>query len=181
VLGLHRSKLTRYRKRRALALRGHILDCGGGLGDYLPYLHGSVVILDKELQILRGLSHQRRLVGDAEVLPFRDNSFDHVWACAIAQYVHLDKFVSEARRVTRSGGHILVLVPNGKSPWDRLKKVLGMATWWDQKGILTHYTVDDLRRYGKVLGEIQFLPLERLFRNAPRMGHTLMLDIVVGG
>lgn len=178
-LSLHRSKTTRYRKQCAMRLQGRILDCGGGLGDYLPYLDGDVTVLDRDIKVLRLLDRTNRLAADAESLPFPDRIFDHVWACAMAQYVHLHAFIHEVTRVTKAGGHVLVLVPNANSPWDAIKKVLGMRTWWDQPGIVQHYTVDELRQYGTVSGEIQFLPLEGLLRQFPRLGHTLMLDITV--
>jgi len=178
-MSLHRSKVTPYRVKCARALRGRILDCGGGLGDYLPYLQGEIVLLDRTFETLQMVQHPRRIVGDAEHLPFSENSFDSVWACAVAQYVHMDTFVSEVTRVTRPGGRALILVPNAKSPWDIIKKMFGMETWWDQKGIVKHYTVEDIRRYGRVTGEIQFLPAERYLRHLPILGHTLMLDIEV--
>lgn len=178
-LTLHRSKVTSYRRTCAMRLRGRILDCGGGVGDYLPYLDGDVVVLDREYEILRLLDQPDRLAGDAESLPFADGSFEHVWACAVAQYVHLDRFVREAKRVTRAGGHILMLFPNANSPWDNVKRLLGMRTWGDQIGIVRQYSVDEARAYGDVTGEIQFLPFEWTLRHLPRLGHTLMLDITV--
>jgi len=161
-LAPYRSRVTPYRKKCAMRLRGRVLDCGGGVGAYLPYLDGDVTVL-----------------GDCENMPFPDNAFDNVWACAMAQFVRLDVFIREAIRVTRPGGHVMVLVPNARSPWDRIKRLFGMGTWWDQKGIVTQYSVDDLRRYGRVTGEVQFLPFEALFRHLPRLGHTLMLDVRV--
>jgi SAM-dependent methyltransferase len=179
-LTLFRSLVTRYRKKCAQTLHGLILDCGGGIGDYLPYLKGDVVSLDKEVDILRMLDHSEKVASDAEKLPFQDSVFDGVWACAVVQYVHLDVFIREAMRVTKAGGRILILVPNRGSIWDRVKKLLGMKTWWDQESIVKHYSVDELKQFGKVTGEIRFLPFESLFRPFPRLGHTLMLEVVVG-
>lgn len=176
---LHRSRVTRYRKNCALELGGRILDCGGGLGAYLPYLRGDVTVLDIDPQVLGALNHCKKVLGDCEALPFSDDSFDNVWACAVAQYLRLDVFVREAIRVTKSEGHVLILVPNGRSPWDRVKRLLKMKTWWDQKGIVRQYTVDDLRTHGHVTGEIRFLPLEFLLRHVPALGHTLMLEVQV--
>lgn len=176
---LYRSKVTKFRVESASALSGRILDCGGGLGAYLSYLNGRVVVLDRQGEALFRLDHPRRVIADAQALPFSADSFDSVWACAVAQYVELERFMRECFRVTRKGGQVLVLVPNADSPWDRLKRLCGLGTWWDQKGIVRHYSVADLSRYGTVYGEIQFLPLERLLRNFPRLGHTLLLKAVV--
>lgn len=175
---LHRSNLTKYRIRCAAKLRGTILDCGGGIGSYLPFFRGNVVVVDKNQQALELLDHHSKVLADAEALPFVDNSFDCVWACAVCQYLHLDKFVSEALRVTRVGGRILILVPNANSIWDLFKKLIGMETWWDQKEIVKQYSVKELKQYGTVTGEIQFFPLEKLLRNCPYLGHTLMLEII---
>jgi SAM-dependent methyltransferase len=163
----------------ARTLSGRILDCGGGLGEYLPYLGGGTVVLDRALGPLRSLAAAQRVAGDAERLPFCADAFDNVWCCAVAQYLHLSDLVGEMIRVTRHGGRILILVPNGRSPWDRLKRLLGLPSWWDQEGIVTQYSVEDLARFGRVTGEIQFLPLERLLRHWPRLGHTLMLEVLV--
>lgn len=176
---LYKSKVTAYRVECAGMLSGDILDCGGGLGNYLPYFRGNPVVLDKAFHVLERLAHGKKVVADAERLPFADNSFDAVWACAMVQYIRLPVFIREATRVTREGGRILILVPNAKSPWDLLKKAAGMPTWSDQEGIVRQYTVDDLAAYGEVVGEIQFLPFEKLLRKVPRLGHTLMLDIKV--
>jgi ubiquinone/menaquinone biosynthesis C-methylase UbiE len=162
-----------------MTLQGRVLDCGGGVGNYLPYLNEDVITLDIEVEALQMLHHAKKVVADAQAFPFPDDTFDGVWACAMAQFVHLDVFIRETARVTKAGGHVLVLVPNGKSPWDRIKKLLGMETWWDQRDIVKHYSVDELSKYGKVTGEVQFLPFEGLLRHFPRLGHTLMLDITV--
>ncbi|MEM7129640.1 MAG: class I SAM-dependent methyltransferase [Chloroflexota bacterium] len=177
-LTLHRSRITAYRKHCAQTLTGKILDCGGGLGDYLPYLRGDVYSLDVDFEILSLLDHDGKIVASAEELPFADDSFDGVWACAMAQYVQLEPFVDETIRVTKQGGHIWILVPNGNSPWDAMKTLFGMKGWWAQKGIRTQYTVDDLNRFGLVHGEVQFLPFESMLRQFPKIGHTLMLKIV---
>lgn len=177
----HRSMLTPHRVECAESLGGRILDCGAGAGEYLDHLRGEVVALDRDPEALAGLAHRPRVLADAGALPFADRSFDAVWACAVAQYLELDGFVAEAKRVTRPGGRLLILVPNGRSPWDRLKRLLGMPTWWDQEGILTQYSVDDLERHGEVTGEVRFLPGERLLRRRPRLGHSLMLHVTVDG
>ena len=174
---LHCSKITSYRKKCASKLSGRILDCGGGVGSFLPFFKGEVVVLDRELAALQTLKHNQRVMADAEHLPFADNSFDYVWACAVCQYLHLEYFIAEAKRVTRIGGEIWILVPNANSPWDRLKSMLGMETWRDQVGIVRQYSVDDLKKHGELTGEIQFLPMESLLRRFPRWGHTLMLVI----
>lgn len=176
---LHRSLLSPYRIACASALRGRILDVGGGLGDYLPYFNGEVVLADVSHQALCEAPIAARVQASGERLPFRDSCFDAAWACAVAQYLDLTRFVAELMRVTRHGGRIMLLVPNGRSPWDPIKRWLGYETWAEQAGTVRQYTVDDLAVLGQVTGEIRFLPGEGLLRTWPRLGHTLMLDITV--
>lgn len=175
---LHKSVLSPFRIAAAKSLHGVVLDCGGGLGEYLPYFSNNhTIVFDISFSVLAALEHKDKVCGDGAALPFVNDSFDCVWSCAVAQYLQIDSFIAELKRVTRPGGKILLLVPNGRSPWDWLKKRLGMSSWWDQENIVTQYSVDDLTRYGKVTGEIQFLPGEFLLRRFPRIGHTLLLEI----
>ena len=176
---LHRSLLSSYRIACARSLRGRILDVGGGLGDYLPYLNGDVVLADVNHEALRQAPISARVQASGEKLPFHDSCFDAAWACAVAQYLDLTRFVAELTRVTRHGGRIMLLMPNGRSPWDVIKRWLGHKTWAEQVGIVRQYSVHDLAALGKVTGEVRFLPGEALLRSWPRLGHTLMLDITV--
>lgn len=176
---LHTSLLSPYRIAMAGSLEGVILDCGGGLGEYLKFFKARrVIVMDISLDALRQLEHTDKVCASGLALPFADSFFDGVWACAVAQYMELEPFIAELMRVTRPGGRILALMPNANSYWDRLKKFMGMTGWWDQQGIVCQYGVKDLQKYGKVSGEVRFLPGEALLRNFPGFGHTLMLEII---
>ena len=175
---LHRSEISRYRVECAGEMTGNVLDVGGGLGSYLPYFSAThVTVLDNDEETLNLLDHDDKVMADATKLPFKDDLFDNVWACAVCQYFDIDKFITEAKRVTKWGGYIYILVPNAKSPWDKIKKFLGMKTWADQEGMHKQYTADELMCYGTVTGEIRVLPFEKLFRNNVKIAHTLMLKI----
>ena len=177
---LHKSELTAYRIACARTMTGRVLDVGGGLGAYLPYFGSNdVTVLDNNEEVLKRLNHHDKVLGDALNMPFPDNTFDNIWACAVCQYFDLDRFVAEAKRVIKPspGGRIMILVPNRKSPWDYIKRFFGMKTWRDQENVFKHYSPEELKRYGQVTGEIRFLPFERLFRHIPVLGHTLMLEI----
>ncbi len=162
-------------------MKGRVLDVGGGLGEYLPYFNAShITVLDYDEETLDRLKHDDKVVADAVHTPFQDNLFDCIWACAVAEYLNdpIESFIEEMKRICVRGGYIAILVPNGKSPWDRIKKLFGLKTWGELENVKWLYNVDDLKGYGRVTGEIKFLPFERIFRNCPRMGHTLMLEIV---
>jgi len=175
---LYQSRLSSYRIRCASELKGRILDCGSGVGDYLPYFDGEVVALDREWQALEINCCLLKVVGDARKLPFADNYFDSLWACAVVQYIDLNAFVAEAKRVVRTGGLIRILAPNSRSPWDYFKELFGMKTWSMQENIYKQYSVNELKEYGELRGEVRFLPFDSLFRHMPSLSHTVMLDII---
>ena len=176
---LHTSEITKYRKECASKMTGRVLDVGGGLGCYLPYFNAKhVTVLDVDKETLDRLKHDDKVLADATDMPFDDNSYDNIWACAVCQYFDIEKFVCEATRVCVKGGRIFILVPNIKSPWKKVMKLFKMKTWDDQKGVYRQYCVDDLKKYGRVTAEIRFLPFENLFRRFPRLGHTIMLEII---
>lgn len=176
---LHKSEVTPYRISCAKQMTGQVLDVGGGLGSYLPYFDGEATVIDISEEALDRLDYDKKMVADALDLPFKDSSFDCIWACAVCQYFDLNKFITEATRVIKNCGRIMILVPNKNSIWDVPKKWIGMDTWANQIGIYKQYSVRDLKRFGKVKGEIRFLPFENLFRHLPFLGHTLMLEIIV--
>jgi SAM-dependent methyltransferase len=67
------------------------------------------------------------LVYDGETIPFRDGEFDLVISFQVLEHVDdPDRFLAEARRVTRPGREVLVVTPNrnhrlsdGERPWNR--------------------------------------------------------------
>ena len=82
----------------------------------------------------------------------------------------------------KTNGKIIITIPNPDSPWSKYIKMLGMKVWEDNKNgntIYNLYTVKQLEKYGKLSGEVRFLPtfLDRLVRNRPRIWHTMMLEI----
>lgn len=103
-----------------------VLDVGCGLGHWsnvlgrvLPRLD-KVVGVDAELRwaqrVGQGVPSSRAVQGDAQLLPFRDGSFDLVTCQTVL--IHLADPVSalsEMRRVARPGGTVLVAEPNNRS------------------------------------------------------------------
>lgn len=55
--------------------------------------------------------------GNAEALPFPDNSFDAVMSVTVMEEVNADKMVAELFRVARSGGRVGVVVRSLDMPW----------------------------------------------------------------
>lgn len=178
----YKSELTPYRIECARKMTGKILDVGGGIGCYLPFFTGEATVIDISEEALEHLDYDKKIVADAMNLPFEDNYFDSIWCCAVAQYFGkdgFDKFLNEAKRVGKNNAKIMILVPNRKSVWEPFKHMLGISTWSQQKFAKHQFNVKELKAYGKVKGEIRFLPFESIFRNIPFLGNTLMLEIII--
>ena len=97
--------------------RPHILDVGCGTGANLEMLarFGDAEGVDVSPEALtfcreRGLNNVRQ--GEAERLPFADNSFDLVTALDVVEHLDDDAAgLREMRRVLRPGGRALLFVP----------------------------------------------------------------------
>ena len=103
---------------RARASKGEkVLDIGIGTCIFEERLEGSgceVVGIDLTEQMIRsgkskGLNCVRLLVrGDAEFLPFPDNTFDLVVSAYVPKYVELGRFTDEVYRVLKVGGRVVL-------------------------------------------------------------------------
>ncbi len=123
-LGVHRlwkaDLIARLQPRADMKL----LDVGGGTGDiafrFLNGGGGEVTVLDINEEML-GVGRDRAIdrgllkgitwtQGDAENLPFGDDTFDaYTTAFCIRNVTHVERALSEARRVLKPGGHFLCL------------------------------------------------------------------------
>jgi SAM-dependent methyltransferase len=175
-----RSIVSKVRRDLALELRGRILDVGCGEDLFGPYLRrggNRVIGLDIDEAELRRLPGTGVVASCAD-MPFPDGYFDAVWACAIIEHVAADT-LPEMIRVTREGGRLVAVTPNRRSPWDGLKRLAGLNTWWENVGHVRLYACEELRPFGQVHGEVVFLPLapaRRFFWTHPDVAHTLVLD-----
>ena len=127
-----------YAGRRAMVRRelaglpaGRALDVGCGMGGnsaVLRDLGWQVAALDfspaaTEAAQARGLAVLR---GDAQHLPFPDGTFDLVMSTDAWEHIEDDALVAtEAHRVLRPGGHLLVAVPAGMDLWSGHDVALG--------------------------------------------------------
>lgn len=173
-----RSKVTKFRIKCAQRLRGRILDIGAGEGDYTACLGDQVISLDPDVENLRRIPG-KKIVGSAVDLPFLDDTFDGVWSCAVLEHVAIN-YIPEAIRVTKPNGVIFILTPNRNSPYDPVKRILGYGDWWSPEGHVRLYSIDELKIYGKVWGEVWWIPgIDQISRYFSFLGHTLMLRIDV--
>lgn len=98
-------------------------------------------------------------------------------------YMDIYEFITEAKRVTKEGGRIIITVPNPNTPWSRFIKLLGMKIWTDnlKDGGYQLYSIDELKQFGELTGEVRFLPdfIDKRIRHFSKVWHTMMLKIVV--
>lgn len=113
----------RWRRWLATGAEGRVLDVGAGTGRNLPlYGDGSwVVALEPDLGMLRsarGRANGARLVvGDAQALPFSDDSFDTaVSGLVFCSVPDPEAGLGEVRRVLRSDGTLRML-EHVRSEW----------------------------------------------------------------
>jgi ubiquinone/menaquinone biosynthesis C-methylase UbiE len=100
------------------------LDVGSGTGRFTAQLAtaGALpVAVDRDPSMLSvAVRHSFRsvILGDAELLPFADASFDIAFAVTVCEFVdNVELVFSELARVTRPGGRFVVGSLNPKSPW----------------------------------------------------------------
>ena len=98
---------------RAVSYRSHILElaCGTGiLSSMLAEKGKSVTGIDLTFEYLVTLKRKLKMhivQGTAEVLPYRDESFDAMISSYLAKYVDVRKVIDECWRVLKPGGIVL--------------------------------------------------------------------------
>ena len=141
------------------AARGQrVLEVGCGAGvDLIRYARGgarvtgidvaeSAIGLAQENFRQQGLD-ARLLVADGELMPFRDASFDLVYAHGIVQYAAGDRAViDECRRVVRPGGQVIVQVYNRISWLNALSKIMRVGLEHEDAPVLRKYSPAEFRR-----------------------------------
>ncbi len=95
-----------YRFIRSACHDGRTLEIGGGPGNLREYFLPQIISTD--IQFAPWLD----IVADAQALPFSDNSFDNLVMVDVLHHLESPKkFFSEAQRVVRPGGRIVLIEP----------------------------------------------------------------------
>ena len=85
-------------------------------------------------------------VADGEALPFRDDTFDFVYAHGVVQYAADDRqVVAECRRVLRPGGLAMFQVYNRISWLQLLSKVMRVPLEHEDAPVLRRYSIGEFR------------------------------------
>jgi 2-polyprenyl-3-methyl-5-hydroxy-6-metoxy-1,4-benzoquinol methylase len=103
-----------------------LLDVGAGTGEVAKACQdrgADVYVVEPNAEACRIagmlIGADRALTSRAEDLPFADGSFDIVTCYNALEHVQdIHGAIAELVRVTRTGGHILVSVPNYLFPWE---------------------------------------------------------------
>ena len=130
-------------RHQALAGGGRAIEVGSGPAhDSLPLAESGYEVWGVDWS-RNGLTAGRRLYGeegftlravcsDIRALPFRDGSFDFVWNAGVLEHFRDEdvlRILREMRRITRTGGKVLAVVPNKLYFWYQahlgLKRLLG--------------------------------------------------------
>ncbi len=130
-----------------LAGRGPVLDLGCGRGYWLGYMAErgvrSIGIEEEVDRVREGLVHAPVAAADGARLPLADDSFSMVWCIHVLH--HLDDpavVLAEARRVLRSGAHLVLAETVEDNPAIRI----GRRVWphWDGVPIRSRFTAASL-------------------------------------
>jgi ubiquinone/menaquinone biosynthesis C-methylase UbiE len=119
--------------------------------------------------------------GDAESLPFRSESFDHVICLGVLEYLpDYRPALREISRVLRPGGVAVFSIPSGISqyyvtsllventlgpPWRRLKRLAGQKP--PATGLVPHHSRNLCIpwRFRRLLRNLQLIPVDSAFSN----------------
>jgi SAM-dependent methyltransferase len=153
----------RYGGRRVLEV-----GCGAGTDLVRFARHGaratgidlapSSIALAKQNFVYAGLSADL-LVADGETLPFRDASFDLVYAHGVVQYTSSDRaLVAECRRVLRPGGLAVFQVYNRVSWLNALSKVTKVDLEHVDAPVLRKYSLGEFRELLKGFSRVRIVP-----------------------
>ncbi|AIK96158.1 bifunctional demethylmenaquinone methyltransferase/2-methoxy-6-polyprenyl-1,4-benzoquinol methylase UbiE [Candidatus Odyssella acanthamoebae] len=126
-LGIHRYWKSSFISNLPIKLHDRILDVAGGTGDIAfkilesyPHLNPAVTVCDltpsmvhvgRERALDRGLIHNLDWTcGNAEQLPFPDNSYDiYTISFGMRNVTHLTQALTEAYRILKPGGRFVCL------------------------------------------------------------------------
>lgn len=94
---------------------------------------------EKQLQIAKslikdkGLTNIRLIKTNLEdKFPVKSNSFDKILALDIMEHIKNQKlFLREIKRVLKSGGKAFIAIPNSKTGWKKLQKMVGLNYYAD--------------------------------------------------
>ena len=134
--------LFRYRH----LLKGRVLDLGGGRTRG-AFPHGKLlswIVLDEDIRL------KPSVVGDGQMLPFLNNSFDAVKSSELTGYLFEPlKMIQEIARILKPGGHAVITSPF-LTPFDREQHdgIRLTSAWWDWAAKKTGMRIEKIEAQG---------------------------------
>jgi ubiquinone/menaquinone biosynthesis C-methylase UbiE len=153
----------RFRGRKVLEV-----GCGAGT-DLVRFARNGAVVTGIDLApssiqlAARNFAQEGRqatlLVADGERLPFRDRSFDLVYAHGVVQYTTDDRaLVRECRRVLKPGGLAVFQVYNRLSWLNALSRVTKVELEHVDAPVLKKYSIGEFRDLLKEFSRVRIVP-----------------------
>jgi demethylmenaquinone methyltransferase/2-methoxy-6-polyprenyl-1,4-benzoquinol methylase len=169
--------------------RGNVLDlaCGTGiLSSMLASSGASVTGLDLTSEYLAVSRRKPACQGTAEVLPFRDGTFDAVVSSYLAKYVDLRLAVGECRRVLRPGGIAVFhdfACPQGamRDIWSAYFAVLRLAGVFSKSWKPVFAELDDVICRSRWIEKVSEAMREAGFQDVNTSYRTLGTSAIVWG
>jgi SAM-dependent methyltransferase len=153
------------------AWRGRaVLDVGCGAGvEVVRFAQGGarvfgVDLADRAAALTRENLTQHGLTAgvaaaDGQALPFRDDTFDFVYAHGVVQYAADDRrVVAECRRVLRPGGTAMFQVYNRVSWLQLLSKVMKVPLEHEDAPVLKRYSIAEFRALCHGFSSVDIVP-----------------------
>jgi len=135
-----------------------VLDVGCGHGiisEHISKMGNSVTCAD--LPTITSIVHKRPallvVASDAEQLAFASNSFDVVLASEVLEHLwNPQGFLDEAHRVLRTGGHLIIEVPEGREGlrWDSHIQYFTLEGLKQMPG--SRFAIREVKRLKPVIG-----------------------------
>ena len=152
-----------YRGRRVLEV-----GCGAGT-DLIRFARGGAIVTGVDLApssidlARKNVAIEGRraelLVADGEALPFRDATFDLVYAHGVVQYTSNDRaLVQECRRVLRPGGTAVFQVYNRVSWLNALSQVTNVELEHVDAPMLRKYSIAEFRDLLSEFSRVRIVP-----------------------
>ena len=116
------NKLSVIRDNINVSKNTKILDIGCGTG--ISSNFGCFVAgIDPSMELLRHNQSRRKVCGIAELLPFKNNSFDYViCVTAMHNFDNIKKSLEEMKRVC--SGHFIITILRRSRKFDAIKKMI---------------------------------------------------------
>jgi len=107
-------------------------------------------------------------------LPFKDNQFDLIWCSEVIEHLQDPAHcISEFRRITRSGGHIIMTTPNSYAWFFRLFALFGLPPHRLQRADHIHFfsldEVRDIAPDADLYGYFPYMLIKRTIRKSLNM------------